>query len=294
LAFIGVDILSYLLDHKAVVEIGSTLQIPLRGHKTAALFDIVNIMWNVWHLGRRKKFTRSLVVAQRMWRTKKHLALQRCSGPWPEKAAINDTDPFTMEPVANLPRTSIFSFQEIDNVYAFSGMEFFTYVYEHHCITNPLTRRLLDTDVLDRLYTWSKHIKSICANYEVSPVLDTPTTTITYAVSELERLHYICIQPSWLLRLDEMEIMGIFSAYHRNMMVYGPNVPYMDRLAEENSFEADNPGPSQIALGREMITMIHTEQATSFYVCNLVLILATYIPDLQASLPDWVHDAAEV
>jgi hypothetical protein len=294
-AFVGVEILSYLLDHKAIATIGKGLCIPLRPYKSAAAFDIVYIMWNVWHMGRRDRFLSALILVQRKWRARKERVLAQLQGPWPALPAINETDPFTMENLVDLPRRSIFSFVENrdgrNDIYAFSGPDFFTYVYYHGNTINPLTRSAIDYEIINRLYTWAT-MHNCCRRTD--QVAATPTTVITYAVSELERLHNICIQPDWLLQLDEMHIMGIFSQYHRTLQVYGPNVPYMNRQAEEDSFEADNPGPSQMALGREMVAMIHAEQAPSFYVCNLVLVLATYSDLLNASLPEWVRDAAEV
>ena len=294
-AFVGVEIVSYLLDHRAIEAIGKRLRIPLRPYKSAAAFDIVYIMWNIWHLGRRDRFMTALVLAQRKWRARKQQILARLQGPWPAVPAINNTDPFTMDSLTDLPLRNVFSFVERhdgrNDIYAFSGLEFFTYVYFHGNTTNPLTRAAIDHDTINRLYTWAT--MNNCSR-PPEPVVETPTTVITYAVSELERLHNICIQPDWLLQLDEMQIMGIFSQYHQNLLAYGPNVPFMNRQAEEDSFEADNPGPSQMALGREMITMIHTEQPPSFYICNLVLVLATYSDLLNASLPEWVRDAAEM
>jgi hypothetical protein len=174
-------------------------------------------------------------------------------------------------------------------------MELFRYVYDHGYNVNPLTRVTIKDNVKSRLYNWWMFVKDNNMNLPFTQLeLNTPVATITYAVSELERLHGIYIQPLWLLRLDEMDILGIFGMYHQNMLNYGPNVPYMDRQTEEDSFEADNPGPSQMALGKEMIKMIQSEQAPSFYVCNMVITLAEYCQELKSTLPDWVLDAAEV
>ena len=293
IAFDGVELLAYVLDHQAIIAIGKRLSIPLRPHKAVAAFDIVYIMWNVWHLGRRERFVCALVVAQRRWRENRRRVLARYRGPWPEQLAINETDPFTMENVADLPLDSMFSFRGTrDEIYTFSGAEFLTYVYYHGNRTNPLTRERLDDGVITRLHAWA--VLHDCWKRVDEPAHDTPTTVLTFAVAELERIHGICIHPAWLLELDEMHVVSIFSQYHLRLQAYGPNVVYLDRQAEIDSFEADNPGPSQIALGREMITMIQAEEPTSFYVCNLVLVLANFCPDLRASLPEWVRDAAEM
>jgi hypothetical protein len=295
IAFDAVELLSYLLDHPAITIIGKLLSIPLRPHKAVAAFDIVYIMWNVWHLGRRERFVYSLVVAQRRWRENRQRVLARYRGPWPGQPAINDTDPFTMEDVANLAQDTVFSFRgSREEIYAFSGAEFLTYVYYHGNRTNPLTREPLDDGIITRLHAWA--VLCDCWTRVDRPphALDTPTTVLTFAVAELERIHSICVHPAWLLELDEMHVVSIFSQYHMRMQEFGPNVVYMDRQAEIDSFEADNPGPSQMTLGREMITMVQAEEPTSFYVCNLMLVLANFCPDLRASLPAWVHDAASV
>ena len=202
-------------------------------------------------------------------------------------------DPFTQDKLVDLPSESIFSFIKTKYVYAFSGSDFFQHCYTHGYIYNPLTRSALQEDVKIRLYKWWRMYEGRTNNLIASQEYAvTPGTVITDAVSQLEALHHICIQPSWLLQLSEIDVMSIFSRYHHNMHIYGPHVPYMSRRAEENSFTIDDPGPSLMVLGKEMLTMIREEQAPSFYVCNLVLILSEFCPNLSACLPHWVRDAA--
>lgn len=302
-AFIGIEILTYIYDHKDIASIAKQLRIPVRKHKMTAAFDIVYVMWTVWNLQNKAAFVEALSTAQKRWRARRIQKINEHRGPWPDTVAINDTDPFTMESlsdyISTTSRDAIFSFWENGKVYAFLGVEFYKYVFVHCYNTNPLTRLDIEETTKERLYEWwlarratqtqNGHIAPIDPNQN-----QTPSTILTDVSSHLETGHNICIQPGWLLQLSEMDIMGVFSRYHQRMLEFGPHVPYMDRRAEEDAFVADDPGPSQIALGLEILHMLRCEQGPSFYVCNLIVVLSHFCPGLSASLPDWVRDAAEL
>ena len=156
-AFVAVEVITHLCDHPHIMLIGKTLKIHVRAPKMPAAFDIVSVMWEVWHFGRNESATRALIQVQRKWRARRVHSLR---GPYPELRATNDVDPFTMDALSDLPPESIFSYWERSamqwRVYAFSGVEFHDYVYVHDNYTNPLTRAVIPYGVLDRLDKWHK------------------------------------------------------------------------------------------------------------------------------------------
>lgn len=296
-AFQGVEIMTYIMDHNHINAIGNTLHIPLRKQKVSAAFDIVYILWNVWHIGQNTNAMAALRVLQKKWRARGETRLARLRGPWPSVAATNDTDPFTLEAITDLRPGDMFSFWDGNaHVYAFSGPAFFDYVFLHDNIVNPLTRQALHHNIIDRLYRWNSMYRhtSIQQNQEVAPTeMQTPSILFTDVVSRLESKHNICLQPQWFLELNEVDIMCIFGQFHRFIRdTSSTNLAYMDNDVEIAAFTSGDPAPSQVALAKEMIFMIEHEDSPSYYICNLMIMLATFSNSIHLSLGEWVYDAA--
>jgi hypothetical protein len=63
-AFQGVEMITYLMDHNDIVQMGKHLGIHIRKHKMPAAFDIVYVMWHVWLLSKNTTFINALSSIQ--------------------------------------------------------------------------------------------------------------------------------------------------------------------------------------------------------------------------------------
>ena len=296
-AFLGVDIITFLLNHPDINKIGEAVGIDVRRQKMGAAFDIVSFFWNIWSMGQNQRHLAAVRALQRAWRRHKAQPLQ---GVWPNVAAKNDACPFTLEPITKLPRNSVFSFFERGagswNLYAFCGKSLYDYSYVHKQYTNPLTRAELGYATIRRLRDWHR---AMYGAHEVIVIDDDDEqedvalhSAFTSIASRLELEHNVYIQPEWLLGLSEFDVIGVFTEFHQHE---GASTnAYMDRNAEERAYVANDAVPSQIVLAKEITRMLCNEPAPSVHVYNLVTCLASYIPALDSSLPDWVYDAANV
>lgn len=292
-AFDTVEMMTYLCDHLQVSQLAFDLKICVRKQKMSATFDIVSMMWDIWHFSRNKKAVAALEHIQKIWRAKNKATLQ---GPWPKFTATNPVDPFTMEALNDLPMSSVFSFWQKSGakwrIFAFSGPEFHDYCFTHHQYDNPLTREPIPFGVRDRLDTWYRRHIGVVARPTFNPrdprlvrPYDSPNVAFTDFVSVMETRHHISIQPMWLLDLTHADIMRIFTEYHETV-----RSSYMN-------LEVDIPGnmtTTQFALAREMMALVRGETAPSVYVCTLAVAIANQCLPLSESLPDWVFDAADI
>jgi hypothetical protein len=295
-AFVAVDILTYLCDHVQIAIIGNALSIPVRKQKMAASFDIINIMWNVWHIGKDKKKVGAIKAMQAKWRNR---TLESLRGPYPSICATNDTDPFTLEALDTLDPENIFSYWEAigssSRLYAFNGKDFYEYVYIHYNDTNPLTRVPIPIGVQSRLKQWYARANPMdCASEESTTDREeewaTPSIAFTDVSTELEARHGIVVQPQWFMDMTSTDIENIVRQYYRLVTHIAPN-DYMHRYS--SVFDQDLE-IIQYEFARSMYSMVCEEVAPSFYVCCLAVSISNHCTPLYSSLPDWVFDAAEV
>lgn len=151
-AYLGVEILVCLIDHESIIQLSNDLHIPIRKRKMSAAFDIVYVMWNVWHIGQHRAAVTSIKILQKKWRARR----SKCK-------VVNTHDPFTMEVISDMHSDSVFQFWEYNGIswhlFAFSGVEFYKYVFDHKNNTNPLTRHVLSAHVCRSLQQWkSSHV----------------------------------------------------------------------------------------------------------------------------------------
>ncbi|NDB84704.1 MAG: hypothetical protein EB127_18665, partial [Alphaproteobacteria bacterium] len=158
-AFLAVELLGYLVDHKYVNYLASNLGIQVRKVKTVAIFDIVSVFWNIWLVAQDAAKVRAIAYFQGRWRKR----FQQIMGPWNNGnvQAVNDTDPFTQEQLIAINQAapnSVFSYRDLkNNIYAFSAEALYRNIFDYGSVTNPLTRD--EIPLLDRLRLQEGYLK---------------------------------------------------------------------------------------------------------------------------------------
>lgn len=292
-AFTAIEVINHLCDHQNIINIGEDLRIPLRKQKMAAIFDIVTIMWDVWHVGQNPKVVAAISFLKRRWRMRSVAELQ---GPYPSILATNDVDPFTLEALDDLPPESVFSYWENVGlkwrVYAFSGKEFYDYVYIHGNNTNPLTRNPIRPSVFTRLSKWHTItcVKPPSKEREQEQA-QTPSVAFTEVASELYHRHHINVEPQWLTSISETGIMQIYDQYHRTVDPVSPSAPFMDDETIIEMYDDMDLRGCRMTFAKDMLTLIRQEASPSFFVCALMCAIANASSHVRNSLPEWIYDA---
>jgi hypothetical protein len=83
--------------------------------------------------------------------------------------------------------------------------------------------------------------------------------------------------------------MKVFQEFHR---IAGRGCPFMDRIAEEDAFDEDDPVVSQLMLAQEMYRILIEVDADNhmYYVCCLFAALGSVSNEILSSLPGWLLD----
>ena len=318
-AFLAVEIMTYLMDFPEISKLGSDLHIATRGNKMSAAFDIVQVMWSVFHVGRVPRLVRSIKALQAKWmiyKTKKAQGIQG-SGSGSDMSAANKIDPFTMEHVKYLPDYSLFGYSHDGHSFVFSGAHLYKHVYIHAYDYNPFTRQQIPYGVICRLQTWYMAYYRFCLVRQSNNRLSMEQTNgdgdgdgdgdggavgmrawtslgvaFTDVATRLSEFHHITLQPQWMSQLSDFQINGIFRSFHT---ICG-DPTYANSSYMRYPIALPLPSDTQThtlgyVLAREMMQVILAETSPSFYVCALMVAAADFCKPLRLSLPDWVFDA---
>jgi hypothetical protein len=272
-AFQGIEVLVYLLDCTTLRGFAIELGLDIRKQKIAIAYDIVSLAWEIWHLQKDSRKIMAINRLKYMWKSK--------------HKPVNVTDPFTLEEITDILHSERFRFRDKGHIFVFHGPSFYEHVFMHRKSMNPLTLRPLTHTVCKLLW----HAHGIQWAIPVEEYVDTPTAVFASVTIELEQRHGIFIQPEWLHRLDIIDIMGIFTLFHH--IIKNSDCHYMSRDVEQNAF-MQGMKQLQLALAHQMLDIITSENPPSYYVCCLIVTLSRYIPELNESVPEWIHDTVNM
>jgi hypothetical protein len=283
-AFHVIDIIGYLADHDTISKFASDLRLHgMAKAKKATLNYIVAVFWKVWRFSKTPSAMVGLRNVQVAWRR----SMSAVMGP--RTLNTNDTDPFSMEPIASLPATDVFSFEDPNSglVYAFDVKALRNAVYKFNQRVNPLTKLRYPQEMLQRLEKWHKAHQEI--SHEPRTEWSSSKQAFTDLASVLEEVCGLYLQPAWLMHFDEDDVMHIFNIFHRAV---GLGSQYMDRNAEARAYVTRDVVQSHFALVTESIKLI--KAGDDGQVCCLIVAIAQYSPQFGRGLPEWVYDGANV
>ena len=206
-----------------------------------------------------------------------------------DQTPINDTDIFTLEPIADLDPAKVFTYKDAHgHVYAFDAAQL-DYSIRELGPTNPYTREEIPEWDLARL-------RAIIQNGEV-PRKSTPdpvnlwhsaADAYTYVLHYYELQGFRC-NVEWFIALNYMDIISIFWYYHTSIRTSSPFMDLDTALTADGDLKA-----LHFVFAREMLNMIndHEHPMQMFHLCNLIIAISEVSPPLRHTIPQWVYNAA--
>lgn len=274
-AFRVVELMCYLLDHEDIRDLAKTMRIPVRPQKMAATFDIVNVLWRVWNLSRDPRRVAKIRVIQRRLRA-------RAVEP-----PTNDTDPFTLDPVTDIPMERRLRYRDaLGKVYAFDIEALHDHACVHGNATNPFTRQPLPRHVCETLQRWGRSQAATNLRAPATERWPTPSVAFTEVCLELETQHYIMFQPQWFMELSRADIYGVIFQFRFQRMF---TTPYLDRFNNAD-YDATDMARVQYAFARDILWMLKEESAPSDDVFAFARCMAMFHRGVRETLPYWVAE----
>lgn len=206
-----------------------------------------------------------------------------------DETPINDTDIFTLEPIADLDPAKVFTYKDgHGRVYAFDAAQL-DYSVRELGPTNPYTREEIPEWDLARL-------RQMIQNGEVArkstpdPVnlWHSPADAYTYVLHYYELYGFRC-NVEWFIALNYMDIISVFWYYHTSIKTASPFLDLDVALSADGSLEA-----LHFVFAREMLMMINARDhpMQMFHLCNLIIAISQVSPPMRFTIPQWVYNAA--
>ncbi len=248
--------------------------------KVDVAFNLVAHARRLHHIQQSPKLLAALVAFQKRWRGS---ATQR---PWPP---VNDTDPFTLEPIHSFPPNSIFSFCDPDtqSIFAFHAPELECAVrHAHGHAINPFTRKPIPAADITRLHHMMKHLPKKTLPF-TPDTWTSPNQVFQDVCAEYQRLFGIYLQPEWLMCLGEDDIEYIFYTFKIRTL----NGSQHMRLSLLRRPPCKPWGEREYVLGHEMwrLSQDSAHPRHMWWMCMLLITIAEVSHDM--TLPSWIFDS---
>lgn len=271
-------IVSYLTDHSTLRHYLVKLQLILpNSHYTKQqLLEQILLYHRKVHYVYKHEI--SLRTLQKKW------LISSKKGPYIPHNAVNNTDPFTLEPIIEIDSALLFSYKDSQkNIYVFRGHEF-----AHHIDINgpynPLNRDDLSSYTIYRLRCFiedSSHLHTF------EYVWNTPKEAFLDVLYEYEK-YGIYTLLDWFIQLNIAQIINIFILFNEIMIDH--QIDLFDiKMLDEALINHHNQEMAQMALAIEMKKIIELEHPKKFYfICSLFIIIAKVDKTIGRALPNWV------
>lgn len=225
----------------------------------------------------------AIIHIQRKWRGRFADKLLQIRGPWPTIAAVNDSDPYTLEDLTDLQPHTVFSYIDDDkNVFAFHAPEIDCAIRSGNAM-NPYTRKPIPTSDIQRLHLMMKYLP----RKHLPHAPDTWKNAVDAfhdVCGEYQRLFGIYIQPEWFTCLTKEEVSYVFFTFHVRTQHTSKHM--------RTSFLRQPPckpwGEHLFVLGHEMwrLAQDYNQPLHMLWMCMLLMTIAEVSNDM--ILPDWV------
>lgn len=286
--YIAIYVLCYIFNGPKLRALAQSVGIKLKtGCKKEIISENIVVFFSkLYKLSKSTSVHDSFTEAKRRWKQKYLLTLL---GPYPIHPAVNDSDPFCMDPISEIEQKYIFSYKDShDKVYAFDGRSLFRYFVTSESPMNPFTREVLPVEDLTRL------IKVFGSSIPEYMTASTPRDAFTTLAHELNLHVGIYVQVDDLLRLTGYHVQQLFLNFRT---ASGTSVfMCLDKVDEIlNSNQENIEQQLLIVFATEFVCMIKSDHTYALHFsCVMCVILAYVMPCIRASIPNWVYDAANM
>lgn len=199
----------------------------------------------------------------------------------PKLIYINESDPFTMELIKDIPSKELFVFNDdLDNNYCFKANEF-RYFIRTNGNWNPYTKRTIESRIIRILDYYIDY-------FHLNKINDRRWNTIEQAFTDValavEKLGFYT-NTQWYLKLTTKHIKNIIRLFkiisnHANIT----SNDYFDELIDIND---DN---IFYNFAKETIRLFENGDSNFLLCCNYMKAISVYSNDFYNSLPEWLSD----
>lgn len=278
------DAISYLMTSYELWTLTRPIvHLTLNMKKTEIVHRLVSHIQKLYDIHTHPRRSKAIVALQQRWKRSMHTRTDTLRGPWPDTPAVNDTDPFSLEQLTELPAHEIFSYKDEDGrVFAFHAPELECAIRQGQ-ITNPYTQKPIPAPELQRLQRVMKYLPKIELPY-APDTWKSANDAYQDVSGEYQRRFGIYILPEWLLCLTDQDIEYVFHSFHMRTQNTSSHMS-IRRLVNR---PCKPWGEFKYVLAHEMwrLSEDHAHPYHMFWMCMLLITLTEVSHEMV--LPDWV------
>jgi virulence-associated protein VapD len=215
-----------------------------------------------------KKFFKSIIIKPHIYN--------------PNVSYINETDPFTLELIRDIPKKELFVFNDgINNTYCFKANEF-RYFMRTNGYWNPYTKNMIDIKLIRVLDYYIDYFKLNIINDRRWNTIEQAFTDVAIAIEKVG----FYTNTQWYLKLTTKHIKNIIRLFkiistHSNNQQ--PNDYFNDLIDINNDNIFYN-------FAIETIRLFENGDSNFLLCCNFMKAIGVYSNDFYNSLPEWISD----
>jgi len=260
---------------------------------------IVGRVRDLWSMSGRAGAVTALRRMQRRWRAASlRRATEGLRGPYPQVPAVNDSDPFTLDALCDIPTEELFSFRDSrGGVYAFRAADLAHYLAESGPdAVNPYNREPIGKADLTRL----RSLVELCGRAQsrltnMDELWCTGRDAFSYTLYFFEREGFYCDIDAFL-QLSSDDIANVFAFFGEATRGSSAALGLMCEGAWVDAYDGPAEGRlkrMQFAFCKEMLNVVRPPRERKFYlICNLFICIAAVSAQVSRSLPEWAHSGA--
>ena len=190
----------------------------------------------------------------------------------PKLTYINSTDPFTFDPIEEIPIKERFIFNDDGNYYCFKANEF-NYFISTNSNWNPYTKTQLSFKIIRNLNIFINYFN---LNIKINNIWTSINQAYTDVSQSLEKLGFYN-NTEWFLKLTSRQIKNIIKFFK----LISRNNDYFLNITEETIF---------YDFAKDTIRLFENGNSNFLLCCNYMKSLGVYSNDFYRSLPEWLSD----
>lgn len=224
-------------------------------------------------LSKLKKFMQYVIIKQHIYKSNINY--------------INETDPFTFDPIDEIPLKERFIINEDDNYYCFKAIEF-KYFIRTNGNWNPYTKKTIIPNIIINLDKFIDYFKLNRTYNNEWKTLEQAYTDVSIIIEKVG----FYTNTQWFLKLTVKQIKNIIRLFriisYRNNRI-NINDYFNDFIIIINEDESNN---MQIYyyFAREIIKLFNEGNSNFLLCCNFMKAIGVYSNDFYNSLPEWLSD----
>jgi hypothetical protein len=216
-------------------------------------------------------------------RVKKYL-MYKLNVYYENETSVNDADPFTCDPISEIPYNIKFSFKDkLGHLYTFNSIEL-DYFIKKVGAWNPYTKELLSEDLIYKLKLFNIYNKNTLKSIDDKYNWKTPLQAYTDVSQIIEKIGFYN-NVEWFMKLTYINIKNIIRNFHYTTVNIPNSKKYFKETISIQTYVYD--------FSKNIIKLFENGNDHYLLCCKFIKSLGLFSPDFYNNMPSWLVNIDE-